>query len=311
MSNLGPIWEDNAHYSPKRADAKGITRDTGTNIVAISTTRQLGAVCPTDTSGGLIKNVMYVCNYDDGFNRVQFIPVFGEHTHTDADQDGGSLMDIYQANTSKVMAIDMFHMNLADWKQDLVGLGAVFVYEEGSTTGRLKMETGALASNCATGSLGGVKISFASKISWQAKIELNANNLLLTRCGVNVDRVDEAQDTARRQLGIEGCDGHGTNWVIINANGNSSSLTVTPTTSPLPSSGNVKNYKLIEMPATEVRLYENGVSVGASSTNVASASDSDGKRLVRLGIKATTGATRILYLNIMKLLGDPGSSDLS
>ena len=309
MSNLGPQWEDDEDYSPARMDAKTILRDTGTAIVAVASTRQLGAVCPTNTSGGLIKDVLYVCNYDGGFDRVAFVPVHGKHTHSaDTAEQGGTLMDIYQANTANVIQIDMFHINVADWKVDTVGTGGVFAYDELTTSGVLRVETGATTGNCKTGSIGGGRLTFTKKISWQAKIEINANTALLTRFGINVDRVDEAQNTARRQMGIEACDGHGVNWVIINANGNSASLHVQATTAPITTR---YSYKLVAIPSNEVRLYTNGTSNAFSTTNVAFDSDTDGFRLTRAGIKATSNTNRMIWLFVMKILGDPGATDLS
>lgn len=309
MSNLGPVWEDNANYSPRRMDAKNITRDTGANIVAIATTRQLGLVCPTDTSGGLIKNVVYVCDYDEAFNRLNFVPIFGKHTHSaDTPEMGGTLMDIYQANTAAVVQIDMMHINLSDWQLVTVGTGTSLTYDESTTSARAKFDTGGTGNNCITGTLGGGAVSFAARLNWQAYMDVSANNNLLFRAGVNVDRVDEAQDTARRQIGMEACDGHGTNYVIINANGNTASLVVTPTTAAV--AAGVRNYKIAMIPATEVRLYEAGVSVGVSGTNVPSDSSSDGKRLFRCGIKCTTSTSRQIFFHNFKLLGDPGSNRL-
>lgn len=311
MSNLGPKWEDNEDYSPARMDAKTILRDTGANIVAMASTRQLGAVCPTDTSAGLIKDVLYISQYDGFLSRTAFIPVFGKHTHaTSSSVDGGSLMNMYQANTANVIQIDMFHINLADWKQNIVGTGS-FTYDEGSTSGRLKQDTGATINSSITGSIGGGRVSFSDIISWQIKAELSVGTNLLVRCGLNVDRVDETQNTARRQLGIEGCDGHGVNWVIINGNGTSASLHVQATTSPLINAPTgQKSYKLINTPSNECRLYADGVSTGVSTVNVAFDSNSDGLRLTRLGIKCVSAASHVLYTALLKLLANPGTNDL-
>lgn len=309
MSNLGPQWEDEEDYSPARMDAKTILRDTGTNIVAIASNRQLGAVCPTNTSAGLIENVLYVCDYDGALSRVSFVPVFGKHTHSaDTPEQGGTLMDIYHANTGNVVQIDKMNVNIADWKVDVVGTGTIFAYDELTTSAVLKIESGGITGNCATGSLGGVCVTFANKIMWQAKIEVNNISLLLARAGLNVDRVDEAQNTARRQLGIEACDGHGVNWVVINANGNSASLHVQASTTAI----NLRaSYKLIELPSNELRLYVNGVSNAVSTTNVAFDSDSDGLRLTRIGIKATSNSTRKIWLFLLKILADPKVSDIT
>jgi hypothetical protein len=102
------------------------------------------------------------------------------------------------------------------------------------------------------------------------------------------------------------------NLVIINANGNSASLHVQATTAPIVNSPTgPKNYKLINIPSDSCTLYSNGVSVGVSTTNVAFDSDTDGLRLTRIGIKTTSGAEKFLYMNLMKLVANPGSADLT
>jgi hypothetical protein len=310
MSNLGPQWEDNEDYSPARMDAKTILRDTGTVCVAVASSRQLGGVCPTDTSGGLIKDVLYVCEYDGSFERVQFKPVFGKHSHgADTAEEGGKLIGIYHANTADVVQVDMFHLNVADWKVNTVGTGTSFAYAELTTSGVIAAITGATSGNCVTGSLGGGTITFGSKVMWQSKLEVDTStNNLLARAGINVDRVDEAQNTARRQIGIEACDGHGTNWVIINANGSSASLHVQATTAVINLRG---SYKLISVPSDNVTLWVNGVSRGVSITNVPFDGESDGFRLTRMGIKATSASSRTLWIFLLKIVANPRLNDLT
>lgn len=310
MSNLGPIYQDNELYSPRRVDAKGIVRDTGTNCVAISTTRQIGAVVPTDTSGGLIKNVMYVCDYDGSFNRVAFIPVFGAHTHFDA-TTGGSLLDIQHANSMNVapvlhlLAIDAGNFHISN-----VGTGAAFADVTAANDAYIEIKTGAVTSNTSNGRVYGVLLNWAKKIIWQANLNLSHNNNLLVRLGINIDRIQDAQDNARRQMGIEGCDGHGTNWVIINANGNSASLTPTPTTVALNVTGE-NNYKLVHIPATECRLFFNGVSNAVSGTNVASSGDTQHDKILTVGLKLAIGTTeKILKLWHTEILAGPGTNQL-
>lgn len=310
MSNLGPKWEDDEHYSPGRMNAKGITRDTGTNLVAIATTKQLGAVCPTDTSGGLIKNVLYVCDYDSSFNRVDFIPVFGKHLHDfDTNAAGGRLLDIRFANSAKLLEINNYFIDDSLYLEN--NLNGVVTRIGLTDDAYLELKTLTTTNNHANVTLSGPKISFADKILMQFNAEINLNSNILARIGLNIDRVDEAQSTSRRQMALEGCDGHGTNYVIINANGNTSSLTVTATTMPL-NPGAEKNYKLFHTPATEVRAYIDGVSNAVSTTNVASTGDSSHYRMFRAGIKLPTGAVeKILKLWHMQIIALPGTNQLT
>jgi hypothetical protein len=310
MSNLGPIWQDDEQYAPRRMDAKTIIRDTGANIVALATTRQIGLAIPTDTSGGLIKNVAYVVDYDAGFNRLAFVPVFGPHTHSSS-TTGGDYIDIRHATSHQIVELNMFSPIVEDFLTTVSGSPTpTLAIETTSTSRRLKFETGGGGNAYITGRKGGVSLSFAQKCMFQVKQELTESNNQVTRTGINVDRVEDSQDTARIQFGLEGCDGHGTNYVIINANGNTSSLTATATTAVLDVAGIIKNYKIVQIPASEVRLYENGVSVGVSTSNVASTGDTDTAKLFTMTIKATAAVSRILRLWHAQIIGTPGTNEL-
>ena len=312
MSNLGPVYEDNENYSPSRSNAKQITRDTGSNLVAIASTKQLGAVCPTDTSGGLIKNVLYVCDYDANFTRLSFIPVFGKHLHDiDSTEAGGLLSDIYQANSGKAVEINAtLVIDDSLWHTAAVGTGAAMTDATPvSNDTYLEFKTGIVANNLVTSRFYGLLMSFASKMSFQHNLALNVGTSLLIRTGVNVDRIQDSQDTARRQYGLEGCDGHGVNWVMINANGNSGSLQVTATTLAL--ADNVENnYKLLHTPATECRVYKNGVSNAVSTTNVASTGDTNHALLYVAGVKTTSTTEKIMKIWQAKITGVPGTNQL-
>jgi hypothetical protein len=285
-------------------DAKTIVRDTGTAIVGIATSRQIGAACPTDTSGGLIKDVLYVCNYDGGFERVQFVPVFGKHLHnSSANEDGGSLLDIYQAN-SGLATMYMIKPVVEDFNITVTGGTAAL---DGTIANKIKFDTGATINNRSNGVAKlGIAFDWSDPLLIQARLQLSDNANLVARFGQSTDRIEDTQDTARRQAGIEGCDGHGTNWVIINANGTAASLHVQTTTAPLvPASGNGESYKIVNIPATECRLYLGGVSVGVSTTNIAADGASDNQRPFVLGVKTVTGTTRSLKMWTGQLIGAP------
>jgi|ERR1041385_2033112 hypothetical protein len=307
MSNLGPQWEDDEDYSPARMDAKTIVRDTGTAIVGIATSRQIGAACPTDTSGGLVKDVLYVCNYDSGFERVQFIPVFGKHLHnSSSNQDGGSLLDIHQANYGN-MTDFLIRPIAGDFDVTVTGGTAA---SDSTPKNKIKFDTGATNNNKSNGvATMGIALDFGQTVVVGARLQVSDNANIVTRFGCSTDRIEDTQDTARRQAGIEGCDGHGINWVIINANGTSASLHVQTTTAPLINTiGSGDSFKIVNIPATECRLYLAGVSVGVSTTNVAGDGDTDNTRPFVLGVKTTTTTTRWLKFWIGRLIGAPTAS---
>lgn len=309
MSNLGSVYEDDENDSPNRANAGKIVRDTGTNIQAIAVSKQIGAAIPTDTSGGLIKDVTYIPLYDSSFNRTGWKAISGKHLHdADTDEAGGSIFDIRQATSAILAEINMLNPIPANFVTTVVG-SSTLTQEISGGEGRLKFLTSGAANDLITGRILGVSLSFATKCMFQFKGTNNASTQLLMRFGINTDRVEDSQDTARRQFGLEACDGHGTNYVIINANGNASSLTPTPTTAAL-NSGSNANYKLVQIPASEVRLYLDGVSVGFSTTNVASSGTTDPSRLFVAGVKTTTTSARQMTMYLLQILSKPRSTDL-
>jgi len=309
MSNLGPRWQDDEDYSPARMDAKTIVRDTGTNIMAIAVSRQIAAACPTDTSAGLVKNVLYVVDYDTNFNRLSFTPVFHKHTHSDVDthETGGSMLNMSLANTAEFF--DLILPPVTEIFQiSTVGTGPAATYDA-SPKNKIKLDTGATSGNTISASLGGIFCDWSSQLVVQFRGNLGSGmgTNLLTRFGSGTDRIEDAQDTARRQMGIEGCDGHGVNWVIINANGGASSLTVTSTTAALDVAGSPAIYKLVHTPASSVVFSVDGTTIATSSTNVASSGSGDSARLLIFGIKTTTGSSRSFYFRNGRITGDPQS----
>lgn len=313
-SNLAQRYEDNEDYSPGRMDAKSILRDTGANIVATATTKQLGIVIPTDTSGGLIKNVAYYVDYDSSFNRIQFLPIFHKHVHSaDTDADGGTLYDIFFNNSSKVVKIDQFIDTQAEavWQSSNNGTGVTGLNRvRSSPNSFMQLLTGVTANNATTALLCGIGVVFSSKMMFNIKAKLSHNANLLARIGMNVDRAHDTQSTSRTQMGLEGCDGHGTNWVIINANGNTSSLTTTPTTAVLnPVSSTV--YKIQHIPATECRLYVAGVSNAVSTTNVANGNSTNEDKLFTVCVKTTDTTEKEIIWRGITMIADPSNGYLS
>jgi len=194
-----------------------------------------------------------------------------------------------------------------------------FVVTKVGTGGLTRGSSGDLPLVCATSAANndlttargiGIRYEWGSMLTLQFKANASHNSGLLARMGIGTDRIEDSQDTARIQMGIEGCDGHGTNWVILNANGNTASLTTTPTTSPV-LEANKTGYALSHIPAIEVRLYEDNVSTGVSTTNVASSGSSDANRLFIWGIKVTSGAViKSIELRHAIVVGNPSSNQL-
>lgn len=308
MTGLGRLFEDDEHHSPNRANAGKIVVDTAENILAIAEDKQVGAVRPTNTAGGLIAGVTYVPIYDINFNRTGWQAISGRHLH-DADTEvaGGSLLNIQLANLANVMLMSRW---LAPIPEDFVvsKVGTGVLQRKTSSEWGLELQTSSANNDLTTARGVGLRYDWDAKLTLQFKSDTSHGSGLLARMGINTDRVEDSQDTARRQMGIEGCDGHGANWVIINANGNTSSLTPTPTTAPVLESSK-KSHALVHKPAEEVRLYVDDVSVGVSTTNVASSSTTSPERLFIWGIKTTSGVVvKEIELRHALICGKPSSS---
>lgn len=307
MSNLGPIYEDDEHYSPARANAKGILRDTGANIVALAPTVQLGLVCPTDTSGGLVKNVVYYTDYDSNFNRIGFEPIFHLHTHgpDNTPEDGGRFLDILNENLLEFIEVNwVAHQSSPSgfWTINATN-GTISIVQSAGDSYHM-IDTLSATNNYITATMGGARLQFDDAINLMFQTDLNRNSNILARTGLNIDRISDTPSTSRRCMAIEGCDGHGTNWVMLNANGNSGSLTVTATTAPLNSGGD-NTYWLVHEPATSQKLYYNGVLMSTSITNIADDGSSERLRLFRWGVKLPTGTLNITQqLFYVKITGN-------
>ncbi|HJX79143.1 hypothetical protein [Glutamicibacter sp.] len=306
--NLGTQFEDDEDYSPARCNAKGILRDTGSNIIAIASSRQIGLAIPTDTSGGLIKNVTYYVDYDSNFNRINFEPIFHTHTHDGSgdNEGGGRFLDILLENANEAGQIESFNpYNLSMW-WDAKSLGASGVLDIDQSFVTTRFKTGTTTGSHAHGTIGGIVFEWGDLLNfqWGGFCNLNAN--ILTRVGINVDTVTQTPDTTIRKMGMEGCDGHGTNWVVINGNGTSGSEFVTATTAPLTGDGtDVEQYALLHEPATAVYFMANRILNATSTTNVASDGTTAHSRTIRAGIKLPTGTTeKILHVKYFKLIGN-------
>lgn len=306
MSGLGPIYEDDEHYSPSRANAKSVLRDTGSNIVALATTKQLGLVCPTDTSGGLVKNVLYYVDYDSNFNRIGFEPVFHKHLHTEnTDEEGGTLLEMLQTNMSNFAEVNWIaHQSSPSgfWTINATN-GTISIVQAAGDSYHI-IDTLSATNNYITATMGGARLEFADRISLIFQTDLNRNTNILARTGLNADRISDTPSTSRRIMAIEGCDGHGTNWVMLNANGNSASLVVTATTVDL-ASGADHTFLLNHYPADSQTLDFDGTLNATSTTNIADDGSSERLRLFRWGVKLPTGTLNITQkLYYMRMIGN-------
>lgn len=296
MPNLGGL-RTLEQLSPDKSNASSVVSLTYTEMANLPTNVQVGLVHCLSTGGGFIKDVIYRPIYDESFVRTSWLAVVQKHKH-DADDDisGGSLIDIYYANGDKAALIDYYKLNTSEFRFFGSFSGGSYGFDDSeSNTTSVAQVTGITANNNITAQGDGIRLLWSNIMRWDMRIRCSHNSALVVRLGVNVDRLDESQSSSRAQIGIEGCDGHGTNWVIITANGDSGSLTATATVLSLISAADLYTMKFV--PATEARLYYAGVSQAASgvgSTPDADSGSTDANKQWRMGIKTINTTSKKL-----------------
>lgn len=292
MSNIGGLRTLES-LSPDKHNAMGVVKLTSSEMAALPITTQVGLIHCLDTGNGFVKDVIYKPIYDGSFNRTAFVPVVQAHDHSaNDDVSGGSLIDIYYANGDKAALIDYYKINISEFRLfgSFSGGGVGFDDSEADTTS-VSLSTGITPNNNLTIQGDGIRLLFSSKMRWDFRMRASHNSGITLRAGVNIDRLDQSQSTSRRQIGVEGCAGHGTNWVIISANGNSGNLTATQTLLPINSVADL--YSMLFVPALEARLFYAGVSQAASPAGATpSNGNSDHDKLWRFGVQTTNSTQK-------------------
>lgn len=289
MPNLGGL-RTLEPLSPDKHNANSIISMTYQEMAALPTSVQVGLVHCLTTGSGFIKDVIYKPIYDGSYIRTSWLAVVQKHNHSsDDDVAGGTLIDIYYANGDKAALIDYYKLNSSEFRVFGSYSGGSYGFDDSeSNTTSVALFTGNTANNNITAQGDGIRLLWGSVMRWDIRLRCSHNSTLVVRAGVNVDRLDQTQSTSRAQIGIEGCDGHGTNWVIITANGESGSMTATSTILSLVSAADLYTMKFV--PAVEARLYYAGLSQaasGAGSTPKLSSGSTDADKQWRMGIKAT------------------------
>ena len=292
-ANLGEHFEDN-HLTPAIFNAKSVLADLGTNLASLAVDAQYGLLNCIETGGGFETGVVYVPIYDtQDMTITEFRPVFKTHLHNSINsQDGGPVLDIYHANSGFGQVEFIPSPEIADFEK--FGSGTFTIDRtSGSSDRRLSMNSTAVSSTNVSVQRGGPKVMFDANVELQTRIQNSHNSDLALRIGINCDRLDQAQSSSRRQIFAEGCDGHGTDYVIGTANGNTASLSITQTTIDLAEP--VFTMTNFLKPGLEHRIYKDGVSEAASdSTSCPSDGSSDAARYLTYSIQTNVSQSRIL-----------------
>ena len=302
-ANLGVDLEDD-HLSPLVFKAKTVLVDEGDELVNVPNSAQVGLLNCIKDGSGFDAGVAYVPVYDpDTMLITEIRPIFRKHLHnTLNDMDGGTLLDIKHANSGLQAELNLLTPQPTDFEEFGTGGSLSINRAEGLSDRRLKLASSAVSGENYSAVAAGSKVKFDFNLELQTRIELSHNSNIAARIVINGDRLDQTQSTSRRQGGIEGCLGHGTNFVIITANGNTSSLEVTQTLLDLATS--FFTAQLFMKPGFETRFYKDGVSQAASSsTSTPSNGTSDADKLLTYSVQTNTSEARDIDFWWAKIIG--------
>lgn len=301
--NLGTQITSSDQVAQREFDAKTILAEDGDVVALIGTLIQLGLVHIIKDGSGFLKDDILYPEYDSSMIRQAWRSIFWDHLHDDdGDKKGGSLFNIKAANLGNVWTRGG-HISVDEWFK--TGQGAI-TRTTGSGFDKLKFETTAVSTQTINGMLAGIKFSFENLIDLQMRFDVSHNTDIFLRLGINTDRIEDTQDTARRQFGLEACPASGTNLVVISANGNAANLLQVSTTVAINAA--INDHQLTYHPGVDVKYYYAGVlQATTNSANTPSNGETDRSRQLVAGVKTNTGAIRSLFLEWYHLLAKPSS----
>jgi hypothetical protein len=302
MSELGDVFAGDASISAAKIDAKSFAVMTGTKIAALSSGQAIAAAIPTSTTGGFTLNVP-VYRKTDGSG---WLPFFTKHLHlADTDADGGTYYAIRKANGGLIL-ISSLGDNRNAFYSEVSGTGAAVADNTQTTYSNISVSAGTTNGGYASIFVSTVKISFASPIFLQMKVNESVGTSILTRLGVGIEKVQNSVDNTQK-IGIEGCDSDGTNFRLLAADGTARSkidgLTAIATST--------KALRITYTPGANTILEAGyGGTVATLTTNTpVSGTLANENQLFRAGVKSTTTTARIINLFAMQLFGKADTAD--
>jgi hypothetical protein len=305
VGNLGPILSSSKQVAQAVANAKMILAEDGTVAAGIGTGVQVGLFHCLKDGGGFFKDEIYYPVYDTSMVRSSWETLFFDHDHeTDGSKNGGNLLRVYMHSTYNAWR----HYNGPDpseWRTS--GNGTFDRDTGGDDEDYIRWRTLATAGSTMSAQLSHTSFKFGDYVDMQARFEAKQNTDIFARLGINVDREDEVQSNSRRQMGIECCPASGTKWVIISANGASSTLLQVATTVDI--SASKGTYQLTLFPGIDVEFLYEGIFKGSTnSANTPFDGNQQRKRSLVCGVKTNIGNVRELQLSWYNLMANP--SDL-
>ena len=284
--------------SAARMNQKNVTIDTGTALAAITTTYPGQLAVATDTTGGFTADVLYQRNAaNNAWNAV-----FKKHDHSaNTDAAGGLHSDVLMANVSKYIDLNVPSPHAADFNN--TGTGGTTADDIASNQWRVKLDTSTTASNYRQSDRGSIKIDFAQKIFFQAKLEEQAvSTSLQCRVGCNIEAANAAQSSSTKCVGMEFCDTNGVNYQLSTGDGTSRSVLNTGV-----AFAGAHSVKFLYTPNVNIVGTVDSTAVTKTS-NLPNSGVCDADKTARFGISTTNTVTKTLYIYGYRVIGIPNDN---
>jgi hypothetical protein len=302
LSVSGEYFVTEEFFSPARFNRKCNTHLTGAQINSLNPTypNQL-VVCtsnfPTSGTPTFVQDTMYLRN---SANTAWIGGGGGIHKHdTATDAGGGLLSDIFAANLTKALWINMPAPSAGEFKTHEVSGGATIT----DAHPEVRLFCGTANGAYAHATKSGVGITFSAAIKFVARLRVTHGNFVTVRFGVCAESANDAPDALISRMGYEACSSTSDlrNYDVFSSNGTTRSVN-TQTFAVAQASPHA--YRLDFTPGTNIIPYYDGGALTAK-TSALPVSNITNARLASAGIKQnssfTGGNERIMYLSGMGL----------
>lgn len=278
---------------------KTIFVGTGAEIAAIPLTNPATMFLSTTTESGYVENEVYVTKADLSGRAA----LRRAHAHSSgADVDGGDIYEIWVANAGQKMSVGPRFTRPGDFGSFTIQSGSPsathldVILSTNVLTTRLK--TTATNNMWVQVADGGLALSFANKVEWRIKMQVqNANGTAVTnhlwRMGVNMENVSDAGNGTENRFGIEGCSSDPSDNIrYICANGGGTRTNADGGVTP----NSMRGYQMQYNPGTNILAKDSLGNITSITSNVPSSGSIASDRELRYGIKTTAAAEKYMYI---------------
>jgi hypothetical protein len=297
---LGDDFAEGDQPSTAKLNNRSIGVLDGAAINAYVNTAPTKVFLALSDDGSIKANNLYVRSAD-GLQTLN--ASMSKHTHAaDTDLEGGDLLNILTGYSS-LFPIYLPAPTKYDFFAEQLGTGSQLDDVIASTQQYVSVHTGAspAANDYASAIKGGVMISFASKILYVTKMQINLNTNLLWRTGINMERANVANTGVVKKFGLEGCSGTGIYVQVVTCDGGGT-RTQTNTGSDM-AQGAMRGYKLVFTPATSVVYTDSMSNINTVTTSIPSSGASYGDTAFIASMKTTNTTQKAIYLAGLTVIG--------